>query len=249
MYSTQLWRTFDSTKKIKMKLILFISIFTFINISVNANSNYNEDWNSKTYRVGDFNEIFLKGGYKVYLIQGDENSVKVKASDDSVFDYIKIKNSGNELKISVKREHFDYDRIILYITFKELENVNIEGGVKLRTEGYLDLNSFNMYVAGGAKIELNIKADDVHIIGEGGVLFELNGVTDNLDIKISGAGHVDADDLRSKDVSIKIEGVGTGTVYATETLFAKIEGVGRVRYSGNPKVTRHVEGLGSVKRN
>lgn len=232
-----------------MRLVLFFSIFTLIFSSVEVNSKNVDDWNSKTYNVGEFTEIYLEGGYKVYLIQGDENSVKVKASDDDVFDYLKIKNNRGELNINVVREHFDFDRIILYITFKELKKVNIEGGVKLETKGYLDFANFKMYVAGGAKIELAMKAKDIHIVGEGGVLFELNGVAESLDIKISGAGHIDAEELKSKDVSIQIEGVGTGSVYATSTLNAKIEGVGRVTYSGDPKVTRYIDGLGSIKRN
>ena len=231
-----------------MKFILFISIFTLIFTSVDANSKNKEDWNSKTYNVGEFTDIYLEGGYKVYLIQGDENSVKVKASDDNVFDYLKVKNNREVLTIKVQQEHFDYDRIILYITFKDLKKINIEGGVRLQTKGYLDLDDFDLYVAGGAKIELDMKAKDIQIIGEGGVLFELKGVAERLDIKISGAGHVDAEELKAKDVSIQIEGVGTGTVYATETLFAKVEGVGRVRYQGDPKVTRYIDGLGSIKK-
>jgi hypothetical protein len=42
--------------------------------------------------------------------------------------------------------------------------------------------------------------------------------------------------------------VGTGAVYATETLHAKIEGVGKLKYRGNPEVTKDIEGLGSVSR-
>ena len=232
-----------------MKLLFILSVFSLLVASVNANTTHDEDWESRTYEMDDFTEIYLEGGYKVYLIQGDENKVTVKASDDDVFDYLKIKNNRNKLSLKVEYDHFDYNRIILYITFKEMEKVEIEGGVRLKTKGYLDLNNFEMYVSGGAKIELDMKADDVKIIGEGGMLFELNGIAKSLDIQISGAGHVDAGELKSKDVTIKIEGVGTGTVYATETLYAKIEGVGKVKYYGNPKVTKYINGIGSVKRN
>ena len=232
-----------------MKLVLIFSVFFLTISSVNANTKHDEDWESKTYEVGEFTDIYLEGGYKVYLIQGDENSITVKASDDDVFDYLKIRNNSDELSLKIERDHFDYDRIILYITFKKLEKLEIEGGVKLKTKGFLDLNDFEMYVAGGAKIELDIKAENIEIVAEGGVLFELAGVAKSLDVKISGAGHVDADELKSKDVSFEIEGVGTGSVYATETLYVKIEGVGKVRYHGDPEVTKHIEGIGSVKRN
>ncbi len=231
-----------------MKLIFILSVFSILTITTNANTPQYEDWESKTYEIGNFTEIYLEGGYKVYLIKGDENKVIVKASDDDVFDYLKIKNVGDRLSLKVEEDCFNYDRIILYITFKKLERIKIEGGVKLKTKGYLNLNDFNMYVAGGAKIELNMKAEDVHIVGEGGMLFKLDGVAKSLDIKITGAGNIDADELRAKDVTIKIEGVGTASVYATETLNAKIEGVGTIKYRGNPKVTKYIDGLGSVKR-
>lgn len=232
-----------------MKLIFF-SFFTLTFFTLEAASHpHEEDWEVKNYKVGEFTEIYLEGGYKVFLAQGDKNSVKVKADDRDVFDYLQVRIHAGELKIDVEPDHFDFDRIVLYITFKKIEKLKIEGGVKLQTKGYLDLNNFEMYVAGGAKIELDMKAKDVEIIGEGGVIFELDGVARSLDIKVSGAGHVDAEDLKTKDVEIKIEGVGTGTVYATETLYARIEGVGRIKYSGNPEVTKSVEGLGSVTRN
>lgn len=232
-----------------MKRLSLLFILTLFVTTVFAVPPQYEDWDSKTYKVDDFSEVHLEGGYRVYLIQGDENKVVVKASDDDVFDYLQVKNWGNELKIDVEPDHYDYDRIVLYITFKKLEKLKIEGGVRLKTKGYLDLDDLEMYVAGGAKIELDMKARNVNILGEGGVLFELEGIAKSLDIKITGAGHVDAEQLKTKNVSIKIEGVGTGSVYATETLYAKIEGVGKVKYDGDPKVTKHVEGLGSVTRN
>ena len=231
-----------------MKLLFIFSVFSILAISVNANTPHDEDWETRTYEMGDFTEIYLEGGYKVYLIQGDENKVTVKASDSDVFDYLKIKNNADRLSLKIEPDCCDFDRIILYITFKKLKKVKIEGGVKLETKGYLDLKDFEMYVAGGAKIELDLKADDIYIIGEGGVRFELDGVAKSLDIKVSGAGSIDADELKAKDVTIKFEGVGSGSVYATETLHATIEGVGTIRYRGNPKVTKYINGIGSVKR-
>ncbi|MCY1723369.1 DUF2807 domain-containing protein [Prolixibacteraceae bacterium Z1-6] len=208
-----------------------------------------EDWYTKEYSVDQFTRIYLEGGFRVLLIQGDENKLVVKASDDDVFDYLQVKDRGDELRIDIEPDHITFNRIALYITFKDLEKLHIEGGVRLRTNGYLDLNDFDMYVGGGAKINLEMKADNVHIFGEGGVLFNLEGVAESLDVKLSGAGHVDADDLRVKDASFHIEGVGTASVFATKTLYAKIEGVGKVSYSGNPKVTKDIEGLGTVSSN
>lgn len=230
-----------------MRFTQIISLVLFLIPSVVYAQN-DDDWHTKEYGLDQFFEIYLEGGYRVHLIQGDENKVIVKASDSDVFDYLQIKQWSNELRIDIEPDHLEFDRIALYITFRDLEKLHIEGGVKLYTDGYLDLNDFEVYVAGGAKIDLEMKASNVKIVGEGGVLFDLMGVAQSLNIKLSGAGHVDADEFKTKDVEVEIEGVGTSSFYATETLHAKIEGVGKVKYRGNPEVTKNVDGLGSVTK-
>lgn len=226
--------------------VLFISTVSFVQAKPLGDSQNN--WESKIYEVGDFSELFLEGAFKVYLIQGDETSLKVEASDPAAFDYLNVTNRNGYLHLHVDREPFDFSRVSLYITFKTLERLEIEGGVKLETRGYLDLNDLFVSLEGGAKIELQTKARNISIESEGGVLFELDGVAQSLDVKVSGAGHIDAGELKCKDVSFKIEGVGTGRVFASKTLYAEINGVGKIRYLGNPKVTENIDGLGSVDR-
>jgi hypothetical protein len=219
-----------------------VSSFTF---SVLAQDE--DGWATKNYKPGDFTQIKLEGGFKVNLIQGDECSVQVKATNEDVFENIKIEKYGDEVFVKMDMEFFEYRRVSLDITFKSLEELNIEGGVNLVTNGYLDLNNFKVQIEGGANIDLNMKADEVEVYGEGGFLFELNGVANKLDVSIKGAGHVSAAGLKTKDVGFTVAGFGTGSVYATNTLNAKIEGVGKLRYKGDPKVTQYIDGLGSVK--
>ena len=231
-----------------MKTLILIAGFCIV-INTHLFAQNDEDWHTRTYEVENFSELFIEGGYRIHLIQGDDSKVMVKASDSDVFDYLQVKEWGDELRIDIEPDKIEMDRIALYITFKTLEKLDIQGGVKLYTEGYLDLEDLDMYVAGGAKVEMELKADDLKIVGEGGVLFELDGIAKSLDVKLSGAGHVDAKGLKVKDASFRIEGVGTGSVHAVETLYAKIEGVGKVSYKGDPEVSKHIEGVGTVTRN
>ena len=89
-------------------------------------------------------------------------------------------------------------------------------------------------------IEMNMKANKVKVIGEGGVKFEFNGIADELDATISGAGYLDAIDLKTKRTDCKIEGACAASVYATETLNATISGVGKIRYKGDPQVFKKI---------
>jgi len=219
-------------------------------LAFNANSIHisPDDWQSKSYSVGNFRDIYLEGTFRVRLIQGNHNSLTVSTSDVKAFDYLKVGNKGDLLHVHINRKLFDFSRVTLYITFQELEMIEIEGGMKVETEGYLDLNDLSIKVEGGAQINFKTKAGDISIVSEGGALFNLSGVAESLDVRLAGAGHVDAGQLKSKYVSFDIEGVGTGLVNATHSLNVQIKGVGKLKYRGNPKVTKIVEGLGSVKK-
>ncbi|HPF52295.1 MAG TPA: head GIN domain-containing protein [Draconibacterium sp.] len=230
-----------------MKTLASIALVFFISLSAVAQEDNN--WISKEYSINNFSSIYLEGGYKVYLSQGDKASLTVKTTNENMFDVLEVSNRGDELSLVMNRDYLSYRRIRLYITVKDLDQVKAEGGLSLESEGYLDLKDIKLHVQGGAKVDLKMKAREVDVIGEGGVLVSLSGVANELSVILSGAGHVDADDLKAEDVHIEIEGVGTASVYATEDLYTKIEGVGKVWYKGNPSVTKDIEGLGSVSNN
>lgn len=230
-----------------MKPNFVLSVLAIVFFSVSTFAQEEDDWASKKYEVGEYSEIMLDGAFKVYLVQGNECMVTVKATNGDVFDNIKINRNLSEVTIKMDASIFEYRRVSLYITFKTLEKLTIEGGVNLKTNGYLDLNNFAVHIEGGANVDLDMKAKNVNVYGEGGFLFELKGVADKLDVTIKGAGHVSASELKAKDVSFVVAGFGTGSVYATNTLNAKIEGVGKLRYKGDPKVNQYIDGLGSVK--
>lgn len=229
------------------KSALLFSFFVLFS-AVSAVAQDDDNWNSKSYELGEFNKIYLEGAFKVYLIQGNECELTVKTTNEDIFDDLIIKNENGKLHIKLDRDFFLFSRVNLYVTFKQLEQLEVEGGVNMKTRGYIDLNDFSMSVEGGAKIEMDVKADVISFTGEGGFLFELKGVTKSLEVKISGAGNVDAKDLKAQNVDFRVEGFGTGSVHAVKTLNARIEGVGKIRYKGDPKVTQYIDGLGSVKR-
>ncbi len=228
-----------------IRAIAFLIAIPFLAITATSGQ---ENQESKTYTVKDFRKIYLEGAYRVYLQQGEKPGLEIKASDSEVFDYVKVENNESSLGLKITKNHFDFNRITLYITVKDLEKMVIQGGVKLKTRGILKLNDYYMQVEGGANIEMDLKAETVRLLGQGGVLFDLKGDTKTLDVKLEGAGHVSSSELLAEVVNFKIEGVGTGSVYATKELNASLQGVGKVVYKGNPVVNKSIEGLGTVSK-
>ena len=174
--------------------------------------------------------------------------MSIKANEDD-FEFLNVDVLDSVLDVKIKDKHFTLDQIILYVNFKELEKLHIEGGVKLNTQGYVELKDFYVYVEGGAKIDMKVKADHFKVVGQGGVCFNLEGVSKSMDALSSGATYIDAERLKCERIKIKIEGVGTGSVYATEYLDASVEGVGKITYKGNPELHKNIGGLGFIEKN
>jgi hypothetical protein len=202
---------------------------------------------TKTWEVGDFNEAELEGAFKIFLIQGNSNFVMARAVDSRAFEYLNIRNERGILNLKVDRKPFDFSRIEIYITFKTLKRLEADGGTILETDGYLNLDDMFIRLKGGSKMKFFAKVRNLRLVNEGGVLIELSGVAEKLDVSLAGAGHINAAELKADSVNFVIEGVGTGIVHAKHTLNAHIKGAGKLTYRGNPEVTKIIEGLGSVQ--
>lgn len=233
-------------RKITHGTAIFLTFaFLFLINPVRAQS---DDRTTRKFETGNFTGLFLEGAYGVELVQGNRPSLEVSVSDPKAFDYLKITNQNGLLHLHVDRKPFDFSRITLHVTFKELTYLRVFGSIRLETRGFLDLNDIEMQLEGGAKVSLQAKAENMTIDNRGGVLVELQGVAESLRVRLAGTGHVNAGELRARDVFFRIEGVGTAKVFATRNLEATIKGAGKIRYKGTPRVTENIDGLGSVSR-
>lgn len=231
--------------KTYLSVFLFSMLFVFVHpVCSAATKNWDDDI-ERTYEVSNFDKIYLEGGYKVILQQSASPGLRIKA-DEEAFEYIRVESNERTLRLTITKKHFDFERMILYISFTDLRKLHVEGGVKLETVGFVDLDEFDLEVEGGALVEMGMKVNDLTVIGEGGVSFKLRGVAKKLQARISGAGRLDAEDLKTETVSFKIEGAGWGSVYATDYLDAQINGVGKIKYKGNPRIDKDIQGVGIV---
>lgn len=230
-----------------LNLSFLLLLFFSLSFSLKSNSQ-NNNYYSRTYDIGEFSELFLEGAFGVELIQGNKSTLEVRAADERAFDYLNVTNKRDLLHLHVDRKPFDFSKVTLLVTFEDLELLRIFGSIRLETRGFLDLEDLEMLLEGGAKVNLQLKAGRVEIDNRGGVICEISGVAKSLDVRLAGAGHVNAGELKADNVTFRIEGVGTGLVYASKTLNATIKGAGKIRYRGNPDVTEKIEGLGAVNR-
>ncbi|MDD2380816.1 MAG: head GIN domain-containing protein [Mariniphaga sp.] len=229
----------------KFGLGFIVSLFLVIINPLNGLSQ-DEGWSSKTYKTGQFKGLLLEGAFGVQLLQGDEPGLEIRVSDPKAFEYLTITNERGLLHLHVDRKPFDLSKITLFVTIDELEYLQIFGSIQLETRGYLEFDDLDLLLEGGAKTDISLKANKINLENKGGVLCKLSGVTENFDVRLAGAGHIQAEELKAREVNFRIEGIGTAKVHATNSLHVVIRGAGKIKYKGNPQVTKDIEGLGSV---
>jgi hypothetical protein len=91
-----------------------------------------------------------------------------------------------------------------------------------------------------------LKNDQFEIQSTGAATVVASGQSKSLTIGSTGAGKIDAHDLRASTAAVKVTGAAGVDVYATDELDVTVSGAGRVIYSGNPKITKKVSGAGQV---
>ena len=91
-------------------------------------------------------------------------------------------------------------------------------------------------VVEGTAQGISTEAFEVDISGVGEV--ELSGECGELDANVSGVGDLDAEELKCRNVEIRLSGVGDASVYARDEVDASVSGMGDIDVYGSPEKVR-----------
>lgn len=224
--------------------ILLASLLTSCTTNMKKSNNSNLD---KDFDLENFNRILFEGAYSIELTQGTETSFSMSTTNE-LFDKVDVWVSNDVLNVKSNIKNIGSDEIKIYITFQQLSDIDIRGGAFMKTNGFVELQDFNINIEGGASVKMQMNALKVKAKAAGAVNIEFEGVTDEFDAISEGAGNIDADEFKARIVQCRVSGVGNASVYATEELNAKVEGLGKISYRGNPTLYKKVDGIGVIYR-
>jgi len=196
-----------------------------------------------------FTKIDMDGGAKVILVQGNEHSITVEGSRRVVDQVItEVKDGVLEINYRDRRLFENWgESLTLTITFKDLSDFRLDGGVELLAEN-LNLENLNITINGGASVKMNnllLNTLGMGLMGGGDI--HVSGIAENHNVKVSGGTSYKAEDLKSANVSVEIIGAANVVVWATETLNLDLAGAYSVSYWGSPQITQSITGLGEIK--
>jgi hypothetical protein len=210
----------------------------------------NEDRN-----VSPFSEIALHVPGKLYLEQGNTQSVKIEAKSSTMEEIItEVKDRKLTIRFKSKNyffKTFNPGNIEIHITVPEVDGLSVSGSGDIIAEDEIETRILDLAISGSGDILLDdLKAERVKaaISGSGDIIIRDGGEATDFSVSISGSGDVKAGDFEAKDVVVRVAGSGNCSITANRSLKARIAGSGSVYYNGNPNIDSSVAGSGKVRK-
>lgn len=178
-------------------------------------------------KVDEFTLLETEGAYDLRITTGrNKQAVKI-TGEANLLPLISTSSQGNKLVIKLEKSICTEMPINVEVNVGTLNALVVSGS---ETVNILDLYN--------EKFILDMS-------GSGDV--ELSGITIGFDATMSGAGDLEAKDLKTRETVLNITGTGTANVHATERLKVKITGVADVNYFGKPKkIEKEIIGVGEL---
>lgn len=202
--------------------------------------------------VSPFSKIALRISAKVYVVQGDKQSVKIVAEPETLEEIItEVKDRTLNIRYPNNNifKRWNPGKVEIFITVPEVDGLNVSGSGDIVSEE-IDTRILDLVVSGSGNItidQLTAERVDAGISGSGNIRLKDGGVAEELKVRISGSGNADARGFEAKNVDVQTSGSGSCSVISNGTIKARISGSGNVYYSGNPAIDSSVSGSGSVK--
>ncbi len=182
----------------------------------------------ETRDLPEFKAIKSTGAYRLIITAGQPQSVNVSA-DEAILSRLSTKVIGDELIISIPDDGASRwkDKATIRIGVAQLGKLKMEGV--------------------GETTVTNLTGDTFQLAYEGVGAVKAQGKVKRFILNAEGVGSLNARALEAQHVDVSLGGVGSVTVYASESLDAKVGGIGSLIYYGRPaKVSKSAGGIGSI---
>jgi len=221
-------------------VLLFVISFSFVQ-AVENESRYQ-------LKFAEFDELKVVDGINVdYICDASRaGEVEFYATKEHA-SVVMFSHSKSRLTIELASTETPYrDLPTIRVYSKYLTNISNEGDSLVRVLSVAPTPRFSCRVIGNGRLSIrNIEATTVNasILSGHGIL-SIYGTAGQANLKITGTGTIQADELKAEKISCTSAGTGTITCYPAELL--SVGGLGgTVQYRGRPEVKKRF--LTSVK--
>jgi hypothetical protein len=182
----------------------------------------------------DFTALDIDSAFEVDITQDDAYRVTI-TTDDNLFDYVNVNQSGKTLHIGLKQP-YAYMRTTrkATITMPALQQLELSGASRAKVSGFIATSPLEMDISGASKASGSLKMADGKFEVSGASTLELSGAGQNLSLEISGASTLKLGEFTAAKAVVNVSGASRATVNVTGRLDAEVSGASTLTYLGNP---------------
>ena len=197
--------------------------------------------------ISGFTSLEVSGAFHVYLYQGKTESLTLEA-DKNLMEVIVTEVKGDKLKIYTKENIQRATELNVYLTFEELEMIDISGAVSIQGEGMLEFDELYLDGSGASEITMEMNVASLNADFSGASEIELSGNAKTASFDFSGASEIDALEFKIMNCELDVSGASDARVHVLENFEVNVSGAASVKYKGTPHVSKDVSGAGSIKK-
>lgn len=237
-------------KKIICALVVLLSLQSF----AQKESILNDPNAQRRTLDGTFTTISVTDGVELFLIQGNEESIAISASDDKYLERYKTEVSNGILKIYYDNKGVNWTgnekrRLKAYVSFKQLEKLNASGGAQVKMQQKLISDKMECTFTSGSSFNGEVEMNDLDIAQNSGASFNITGKAGKLTVDVSSGAIFKGYELLTDFCDAKASSGGGIRINVNKELTVKANSGGGIRYKGNGVIKEmNVNSGGNVKK-
>jgi hypothetical protein len=208
------------------------------------------DPNAEIREAKNFHGINLSSAFDVYLSQSNEEAVAVSASETKYREHIKVEVKDGILYVGYDSKGLRWSsgnkKLKAYISFKQIDKLNISGACDVFITGTLKTDDFTIDLSGASDLKGKIEVNKLTVDLNGASDMTLNGSAMQLKVEASGASSFKGYELVTDVCNASASGASDIRVTVNKELSAHANGASDVRYKGNG-VIKDLKSSGSSK--
>jgi hypothetical protein len=226
-------KEFPLIKVISLLLISQLTISCFYGIRGNGKIIKSER------EVRNFHSIKISTGLDLILTQDTLEKVMVE-TDENLQKVIKTEVSDGVLRIYSAEPIFNASRSRIYVTVRNLTEVEASSGSDVKGTTMLNLQDLKVVASSGADIKLNLSCSKLEADNSSGSDISLSGKTGKLIIESSSGSDVNAEKLNSETCSVSASSGSDVKVSVSKKIDAHASSGSDITVNGNP-IERDIE--------
>ncbi|MFN3951103.1 MAG: head GIN domain-containing protein [Thermaurantimonas sp.] len=222
---------------------MFLVVFQSCSLrSVDASGIHSE----KSAALPAFTHLTLSGNFTFILKPADNSSILLKG-DSTFLDHMSFSVDKKKLVIESRRDWKGADPPVVEVyTNEPIRQLELAGLVKAVSQRRMEADKFQLDMAGAARADLNIRANELMVNQSGASQLKISGAVETFLLNSAGASYTDARNLPSRNLKTNLSGASKAEVFAIDRLNVTLSGASSLKYAGSPAIKSKISGNGTL---